>query len=103
MTGGIQAEYSYKVSSLDIEKVRTSLETQSATILHKDKKAINEMSVYKIANENKIAVIAGFDDSIETKELESLKTTFRADILTTLQKQDKDIIETNYTNIGKSF
>jgi uncharacterized protein (DUF1786 family) len=99
MTGGIQSEYSYKIASLDIEKVRVNLEEQSATILHKDKKAINEMSVYKIANENKIAVIAGFDDSIETKELETLKATFRAEILSTLQKQDKDILETNYTNI----
>jgi hypothetical protein len=40
---------------------------------------------------------------MEEKELDSMKNTFKAEVLETLKKQDSTITETQYINIGKNF
>jgi|GEM_PF-1338588 len=40
---------------------------------------------------------------MEEKELDTLKNNFKAEILTTLKKQDSTLQETQYINIGKNF
>jgi preprotein translocase SecF subunit len=61
------------------------------------------VSVYKVSGEKKIAVVVWFDNSVEEKPLDTLKTTFRDKVLEILQTEDENIIEESYTNIGKSF
>ena len=47
----------------------------------------------------KLSVISGFDNSIEDKTLDKLKSNFREQVLATLQTKDDKIVETSYTNI----
>lgn len=102
MTGGTQAEYGY-TKSLNIEKIRETLTDESKEILSDGKEIINAVSVYKVSGEKKIAVVVWFDNSVEEKPLDTLKTTFRDKVLEILQTEDENIIEESYTNIGKSF
>ena len=102
MTGGTQAEYSY-TQSLNIENIREVLTKESQSILLDNQEVINAVSVYKVSWENKVAVVVGFDNSIEEKELDALKISFRDKVLEVLQSNDETIIEESYTNIWKSF
>ena len=43
------------------------------------------------------------DSSLEDSVLDKFKSDFRNGVLTFLKKNDSEIIETSYTNIGKSF
>jgi preprotein translocase subunit SecF len=47
--------------------------------------------------------VVGFDNTLEEKELNSLKNEFRDQVLTSLKTTGENIVETKYTNIGKSF
>lgn len=102
MTWGTQAEYSYD-NSINIENLRTKLNKEAKSITYQDAEVINDVSAYKISGENKLSIITGFDNSIQEKELDQLKIEFRETVLNILKTEDSSVIETSYTNIGKSF
>jgi len=101
MTGGISSEYSY--TTIDQDAARENLEVLAADFLHNGEPIINATDTYKISWEDKIAVVVGFDNSIEEKELNALKNDFRGQVLTALESHWTEIVETKYTNIWKSF
>ncbi len=101
MTGGISSEYSY--STIDQDSARVNLETLANDFVHKWETIINATSIYKISGEDKVAVVVGFDNTLEEKELNTLKNEFRGQVLESLKTTGTDITETKYTNIGKSF
>ncbi len=123
MTWWTQAEYQYETKNLDLDKIRTDLNKQAVNIKYNEKNIINGISVFKISGENKIWVITGYDSIILTQEdlqklesdsrltetkisweiLAKIKADFRKKTLELLEQNDKNIIETSYTNIGKSF
>jgi len=123
MTWWTSAEYSYD-SNIDLNKIRTELKKEAKNIKYNNKEIINAISVFKISWEKKIWVTTGYISIIPTKEdLESFKAKnnrltdkkiawdilskykleFRQKTLDILQKYDKNILETSYTNIWKSF
>lgn len=103
MTGWVQLEYSY-TKNLKIEDIRTQVEAMSKKIISGGQSIITSMQVYKISGENKFSIIAWFNSgNMEEKELDTLKNNFKAEILTTLKKQDSTLQETQYINIGKNF
>ena len=102
MTWWIQIEYSYE-KNLNIQQQREKVDNLSKEITYNEKEVINGSNLYKISWENKISVVAWFDNSIEEKSLEKLKNEFREKSLLLLKKSDENIIETKYTNIWKSF
>ena len=102
MTWWIQIEYSYK-NNLDIENQRQKVSSLAETIIYKDKKVINGISLYKISWENKLQIVAWFDNSLPEKDLEEVKNEFREKTFKLLSQIDKSITQTKYTNIWKSF
>lgn len=103
MTGGVQLEYNY-TKDLKIEDVRKQIEDMSKKLVSGGQSIITSMQVYKISGENKFSLIAWFNSGdMEEKELDSMKNTFKAEVLETLKKQDSTITETQYINIGKNF
>jgi len=102
MTWWTSSEYAY-TWELDNIKITETLKIEAKKLIFNDKEVINDVSAYKITGQNKLAVVIGFDSSIETKKLEELKNSFRAIILSTLKTTNSNIIESNYTNIWKSF
>jgi len=102
MTWWTSSEYNY-TWELDNIKITETLKTEAKKLTFNDKEVINDVSAYKITGQDKLAVVIGFDSSIETKKLEELKNTFRATILNTLKISNSSISESNYTNIWKSF
>lgn len=102
MTGWTQAEYSFS-KQFDIDDLRTSLTTLAWEVLYEDKEVINDITAYTVSWENTLVVISGFDSSIEDTQLDKLKNEFREKVLSFLQESDLEILETSYTNIGKSF
>lgn len=101
MTGGTSAEYTYK--KLDIEKVRLEIKKASKELKLNNKEVINSTNAYKISGQNVVAVVVGFDSSIEEKELSKLKENFRNKTFEILKKNDDTVKESSYTNIWKSF
>ncbi|NVP18111.1 protein translocase subunit SecF [Candidatus Gracilibacteria bacterium] len=102
MTGGINIEYTYE-NSIDIEKIRTDLDTLKSEIKYKDKEVINNIGVYGITGENAFSLVAGFDSSIDEVTLNTLKLEFKNKALDIVKQSDETIIESKYTSIGKSF
>lgn len=102
MTWWTQAEYSFE-NSINIEEVRTKLEAEAKSIIYENREVINTVNAYTISWEKSLSVVAWFDSSIETTALEDLKSDFRTKVLDILKQEDSSIIETSYTNIGKSF
>lgn len=101
MTWWTQSEYSY--TNLDLDKAREEVELISKDVKYENKWVINATSLYKISWEEKINVVVGYDNSIETTELEELKNNFRNQLTDILINMDESIIETQYINIWKSF
>ena len=101
MTWWTSSEYTY--SKLDIDKVKWEIKKASTEINSKWKEIINSTNAYKISGQNTLAVVVGFNSSIEEKELSKLKEKFRTKTLDILQKEDKTVKESSYTNIWKSF
>lgn len=101
MTGGISNEYSY--STFDQDAAKDSINTLAQWFLHEWSVIINATNIYKISWEDKVAVVIGFDNSVEEKTLNTLKDDFREQLLTTLMLHGDDLVETKYTNIWKSF
>ncbi len=101
MTWWTSAEYSYK--NINIDKVKKEINNVSKKILLKNKEVINSTNAYKISGQNTLAVVVGFNSSIEEKELSKLKEDFRTKTLNILQKEDSTTKESSYTNIWKSF
>ncbi|MCP4523120.1 MAG: protein translocase subunit SecF [Candidatus Gracilibacteria bacterium] len=102
MTGGIQMEYSYE-KNIEIPKLKEEvkkLETEMNTELGG---VINHTSVYGITGEQSLAVVVGFNNSIDAKKIDEYKEKMRSDILDVLTKSDESITESQYINIGKSF
>ncbi|MDD3302222.1 MAG: protein translocase subunit SecF, partial [Candidatus Gracilibacteria bacterium] len=102
MTGGTQTEYIYN-TDINIETIRTDINSIKNEIQLNGKSVINSIDVYKITGEQKFDIIAGFDSSIDDTNLEKLKNDFRTKALESLKKTDPEIIESQYINIGKSF
>ena len=101
MTGGTSAEYTY--SKLNIEKAKLEIKKASEEIKLNNKEVINSTNAYKISGQNVVAVVVGFDSSIEEKKLSKLKEDFRNKTFEILKKNDDTIRESSYTNIWKSF
>ena len=101
MTWWTSSEYSY--TKIDINKVKKEISVEAKKIKYKNKEVINSTSVYKITGQNSLAVVIGFNSSIDSKKLAKLKENFRVKTLEILQKNDKTVKESSYTNIWKSF
>lgn len=101
MTGGISSEYSY--STIDQDLTTINIAKLANDFVHNWENIINATSVYKISGEDKIAVVVGFDNTLEEDELNALKSEFRDQVLASIETTGADVIETKYTNIGKSF
>lgn len=103
MTWGTQTEYTY--TNLEIESVRNEVNDikKTVTLSWTETEVINNIDVYKITWENKIAIVAWFDSSISEVELETLKVSFKNKALSTLKKLDTTVVETQYISIWKSF
>ncbi|MDD3793986.1 MAG: protein translocase subunit SecF [Candidatus Gracilibacteria bacterium] len=102
MTGGINIEYTYE-NNVDIDKLRSELDILKSEIKFKDKEVINNIGVYGITGEKAFSLVAGFDSSIDEVTLNTLKLEFKSKALNIVKQSDKTIIESKYTNIGKSF
>lgn len=103
MTWWTQTEYSYSWTSITIEEVRKNVWEVEKTILNNWKNVINSTEIYKITWEDKFAIIAWFDNSLDEKTLETYKIEFKSKAFASLKKLDPNLIETQYTNIWKSF
>jgi len=102
MTWWTQTEYTYS-SDINIETIRTDIDSIKNEIQLNWKSVINTIDVYKITWEQKFDIIAWFDSSIDDTNLEKLKNDFRTKALESLKKTDPEIIESQYINIWKSF
>ncbi|MDD2907381.1 MAG: protein translocase subunit SecF [Candidatus Gracilibacteria bacterium] len=102
MTGGINMEYTYE-NSVDINSIRTALDQEKETILFENKQVINNVGVYSITGEKAFSIVAGFDSSLNETDLNKLKLQFKNKTFEVLKQMDSSIVETKYTNIGKSF
>lgn len=101
MTWWTQTEYTYK--DLNIEKVRESVDEIKNTFTLSWTEIINNVDIYKVTWENKIAVVAWFDSTVKESELENLKIEFKNKVLKELKKVDSTVVETQYISIWKSF
>lgn len=101
MTWWTQTEYTY--SNLEIEKVREEINEVKKTLTLSWVEIINNVDIYKITWENKIAIVAWFDSSIKEGELENFKVDFKNKALNSLKKIDSTVVETQYISIWKSF
>jgi len=102
MTWGIQMEYSYE-NSVNIEKVKTKLNTEKELFLNDWKQVINNINVYSITWEKTIAVVVWYYNMDDAKKLEDLKKGFRTKVFNVIKWQDKTAKESRYINIWKSF
>lgn len=104
MTGGTQTEYTYNNANLDIEKIRTETEKLAWGFKNDSHLIINSVQVYKIAGEQKFAIIAWFNNTAMTEvELEKYKLQFKNELLKIFSNIDNSVIETQYINVWKSF
>lgn len=104
MTGWIQTEYTYTDNNLEIEKVRLKAEELASTFKNDNHLIINSVQTYKIAGENKFAVIAWFNNSSLTEnEVEKFKLQFKDELIKSFDEIDNTITESQYINVGKSF
>ena len=101
MTWGTSSEYTY--SKINIDEVKKEISQEAKKIKNDNKEVINSTSVYKISGQNSLAVVVGFDSSINEVKLSQLKEDFRTKTLEILQKLDPTVVESSYTNIWKSF
>lgn len=104
MTGWTQTEYTYTDKNLDIDTLREKTEALASGFKNDSHLIINSVQVYKIAWEEKFAIIAGFNNASLTEvELEKYKLQFKNDLLKTFSSIDSTITETQYINVWKSF
>lgn len=104
MTGGTQTEYTYTDKNLDIDKLREKTEVLAWSFKSETHLIINSVQVYKIAWEEKFAIIAGFNNASLTEiELEKYKLQFKNELLKIFSSIDSTITETQYINVWKSF
>ncbi len=101
MTWWTQTEYTYK--DLDIEKVRESVGKVKDSFTLNWSEIVNNIDVYKITWENKIAIVAWFHTDVKDTELETLKVDFKNKTFNSLKELDSSILETQYISIWKSF
>lgn len=102
MTGGTQIDYDYS-QQIDIEQLKSDVESEAKDFLYEDENIINNTSVYKVTGEKTLSVVVGFDNTLEPKILEELKEKFREKTSVIIRSQDQSAIEAKYVNIGKSF
>ena len=98
MTGWIQMEYDYE-NSINIETIKSDLESEKSNYTE----AINNINVYWITWEKTVAVVVGFYDNENEKQLEALKMEFKEKVYWVIESQDDTASESRYVNIGKSF
>jgi preprotein translocase SecF subunit len=101
MTWWTQTEYTY--SNLEVEAVRANVDKVKDTFTLSWSEIINNIDVYKITWENKIAIVAWFHTSIVDTELENIKVDFKNKTLASLKQLDPTVLETQYISIWKSF
>ncbi|MDD3145357.1 MAG: protein translocase subunit SecF [Candidatus Gracilibacteria bacterium] len=102
MTGGINMEYTYE-GTVDIDSIRSKLDEEKETVVFNNQKVINNVGVYSITGEKAFSIVVGFDSSINEVDLSKLKLDFKNKVFETLKETNNTIVETKYTNIGKSF
>lgn len=102
MTWWTQTEYTFE-NPIVIEKLREDIVLLWKDILLNWKEVINNVSAYTVSWEKVLVIISWFDNSLDEITLDKLKSEFREKIINYLKINDSNIIETNYTNIGKSF
>lgn len=102
MTWWTQVEYSFS-KTFDIDELRINLQQIWNELLFEWKSVINSVTAYTVSWENTLVIISWFDNTIEEKQLDILKNDFRKQVLALLNETDPETIETNYTNIWKSF
>lgn len=99
MTWGVQIEYSYEAhgSPEDLKEKADKIEEQ-VEILGVD--IINSISTYKISGENKVVLVAGFNENVSEQDMQSYKNNFRDSLTESVKDNYK---EEKYNFIGKSF
>ncbi len=102
MTWWIQMEYNYD-NNVNIEQIKTKLETEKDNFLNNWEQAINNIKVYSITWEKIVAVVAWFYNIEDEKKLEELKIWFKQKVFEIIKKEDQTTIESRYINIWKSF
>lgn len=102
MTGWTQIEYTF-VKSFDLETLRDKLQKTWDKVMFEWNKVINSVTAYTVSWEKTIVIISWFDNTIDEKKLDILKSDFRKNVLALLQEYDPKITERSYTNIWKSF
>jgi len=102
MTGGIQMEYDYQ-NTINMDKIKNTLDKEKESFLDDDKKVINNVSVYWITWKKTVAVVIWFYNNDDDKKLAELKTAFRTKVFETIKSQDITTKESRYINIWKSF
>lgn len=102
MTGGIQMEYDY-TNSINIEDIKKDLEAEKV-LFHTEKwNVINNINVYSITWEKKVAVVVWFYNNSDDLELSELKNSFKLKVFDIIKNQDSTANESRYINIWKSF
>lgn len=102
MTGWIQMEYDYN-NSINIESIKTKLNTEKEKYLDNNEQVINNIKIYWITWEKTVSVVVWFYNNFDDKKLEELKTWFKNKVFNIINEQDNTASETRYINIWKSF
>lgn len=102
MTWWIQIEYSYE-NNINIDTLVENLNTEKENFLNNWEQIINNINAYTITWEKTVAVVVWFYNIDDEKKLENLKNNFKDIVFNIIKSQDKNIEETKYINIWKSF
>lgn len=102
MTWWIQMEYNYS-NTLNIDKIRTSLEGEKNNFKNDWEDVINNINVYWITWEKTLAVVVWFYNNTDDAKTEELKSNFRTKVLDLIKVEDETASESRYINIWKSF
>lgn len=101
LTGGTQTEYTY-TNNVSVADIKAKVEKEKEAI-NSEKNIINDIKVYKITGENKIAVVTGFYPEENIALLEENKNIFKQRVTDLIVATDPTAAQSKYTNIGKSF
>ncbi len=106
MTGGIQAEYDYSVSQVNLDTIKTIVNETKKTIVYNNAEVVNNVNIYKISGEDKFVVEAGFSKTsgISDKDFGALKTKFKEAMTDKFSSLSSiKIVMTRYIDVGESF
>ena len=103
MTWWINVDYSFSWNNINIEQITTDVNSLKSSVLYEWNEIINNIEIYKVTWEDIVSMVVWFDNSIEEKQLELLKTNFRDELSSLMIFNYTGSEEIKYTNIGKSF